>query len=279
MVAPGLTTAKQVVQSLASTGLQPNFYAGTGNVLLAITAIVLAGSVWRIFSTIRSRAERAAAWRAVLVLSWLLVPFVLALIESVVGQSVFQARYLLVSLPAVPLLLAWTVLDRRIPAVLGFAALAVLIALRAAQLLPSYGASPENWRSATSYVLAQSGPRDCVAFYPLDNRMPFQYYVGNRAASAPRSILPAVPWSDVHAYVEDYATLAAGRLSALRSECARVWLLTSHEGSVGGPPTSRRNYTRLQAMLAVLGKEYRQTRTQSFGTAKTVTLTAFTAAG
>jgi mannosyltransferase len=276
--APSLTTAKQVVQSLASTGLQPNFYAGTGNVLLAITAIVLAGSAWRIWSMIRSHAERAAAWRPVLVLSWLVVPFVLALIESAVGQSVFQARYLLVSLPAVPLLLAWMVLDRRVPAALGFAALAVLIALRAAQLVPSYGVSPENWRSATSYVLAQSRARDCVAFYPLDNRMPFQYYVGKRAAGAPRSILPAVPWGQVHAYVEDYVTPSASELSNLPSECGRLWLLTSHEGTVGGPLTSRQNYTRLQTMLAVLGREYRHTRTQSFGTAKTVTLTAFTGA-
>jgi hypothetical protein len=276
--APSFETAKQVVQSLASTGLQPNFYAGTGNVLLALTGVLVAVAVWRISSMARSRDQRAAVWGPALVLSWLVVPFVLALAESAVGQSIFQARYLLVSLPAVGLLLAWTLLDRRVPAVLAVAGLAALLALRAAQLAPTYGVSPENWRAASAHVLSRGQPGDCVAFYPLDNRQPFQYYVGAAASRAPRSILPAVPWRVVRPYVEDYATLPPAQLSALRSRCKRVWLLTSHEGRVGGPPTSRRNYTRLNALLGALNRQYPRSVRQSFGTAKTVTLTLFTGA-
>ena len=276
--APSFETAKQVVQSLASTGLQPNFYTGTGNVLLALTGLVLAVAGWRIYSAVRSRDRRPGAWGAVLVLSWLVVPFVLALVESWVGQSIFQARYLLVSLPAVGLLLAWTLLEHRAPVVLGLAGLAVILALRAAQLAPTYGVSPENWRAATSHVLSQARPGDCVAFYPLDNRQPFQYYVGAAAIRGPRSILPALPWPVVRPYVEDYATLPPAQLSALRSRCTRVWLLTSHEGTVGGPPISRRNYTRLTALLAALNRQYPRSVRQSFGTAKTVTLTLFTGA-
>jgi hypothetical protein len=210
------------------------------------------------------------------VLSWLVVPFVLALAESAVGQSIFQARYLLVSLPAVGLLLAWTLLDRRVPAVLAVAGLAALLALRAAQLAPTYGVSPENWRAASAHVLSRGLPGDCVAFYPLDNRQPFQYYVGAAASRAPRSILPAVPWRVVRPYVEDYATLPPAQLSSLRSHCKRVWLLTSHEGTVGGPPISRRNYTRLSALLGALNRQYPRSVRQTFGTAKTVTLTLFT---
>ena len=269
---PSLTTAKQVVQALASSGLQPNFYAGTGNVLLALTGVVLVFALWRIWRMVRAPREGAAAWGPVLVLSWLVVPFALALAESAVGQSIFQARYLLVSLPAIALLIAWALLDRRTPAVLGFGLLAALIALRAAQLAPSYGVSPENWRAATDYVLSQARPGDCAAFYPIDNRMPFQYYLRGRAAVAPRSILPAVPWTQVHAYVEDYATLAPAQVPGLRPDCARVWLLTSHEGTVGGPPVSRENYTRLHAMLAALEREYPQTTMRPFGAAKTITL-------
>jgi mannosyltransferase len=298
---PSFTTAKQVVQSVASTGLEPNFYTDTGNALLVLTGVVLLFGVGRICLMLSRRDERRAAWGPALLLAWLVVPFVLALLESAVGQSIFQARYLLVSLPAVALLLAWGLFGReipgggirrgasirggartlggaRIPTVLAVTVVAALIALRALQLAPAYGVSPENWRAATSYVLARAGTGDCVAFYPLDNRMPFEYYLGSRAASAPRSVLPAAPWGQVRAYVEDYATLSASRVSAVRSRCARVWLLTSHEGTVGGPPISRLNYVRLRALVAALGQEYPQSRSRSFGTAKTVTLTAFTGA-
>jgi hypothetical protein len=277
--APSSETAKQVVQSLASTGLQPNFYTATGNVLLALTGIVLLFGLWRIWSLVRGPGGWTAAWAPVLVLSWLVVPFALALLESAFGQSIFQARYLLVSLPAVALLLAWTVLDRRVPALLSFTALAVLIALRAAQIAPTYGVSPEDWRAATTHVLARAQAGDCVAFYPLDNRQPFQYYLGGAAARAPRPILPELPLSQARPYVEDYATLSPAQRSELRSRCTRVWLLTSHEGTVGGPPISRRNYARLNALLAALRREYPATSRQTFGTAKTVTLTLFRGAG
>ena len=312
--APSFTTAKQVVQALASTGLQPNFYTDTGSALLALTAVVLLIAVGRICLMWSRRDQRRAAWRPTLVLAWLVVPFALALLESAFAQSVFQARYLLVSLPAVALLLAWALLGResprgtripagarisggtqipagarisrgaRIPAraristALAVTAVAALIALRALQLAPAYGVSPENWRAATSYVLARAHAADCVAFYPLDNRMPFQYYLGSGAATAPRSVLPAAPWGQAHAFVEDYATLSASQVSAVRSRCARVWLLTSHEGTVGGPPISRLNYVRLRTLVAALGHEYQHASTRSFGTAKTVTLTVFTGA-
>jgi len=77
--------------------------------------------VWRIWSIVRGTGGWAAASAPVVVLSWLIVPFVLALIESAAGQSIFQARYLLVSLPAIALLLGWTLLDRRSPGGIGIA--------------------------------------------------------------------------------------------------------------------------------------------------------------
>jgi mannosyltransferase len=277
---PSFTTTKQIVQSLASTGLQPNFYTSTGNVLLALTAVVLVLGLVRIGSLLRDPARHGAARGPMLALAWLVVPFLFALLESVLGQSIFQARYLLVSLPAVSLLLAWTALGRGAPVALGTIVVVALVALRTLQLAPAYGVSPEDWRAATSYVVGQARPGDCVAFYPLDNRMPFQYYLASRGpaalATAPRPILPAVPWTQVRAYVEDYASLSAARLSELGSRCTRVWLLSSHEGAVGGPPVSRANHARLQAMLAALGRDYPRTASRTFGTAHTIALTMFT---
>ena len=267
---PSFTTAKQVLDTLASSGLQPNFYTGTGDILLVLTGIVAAIGVVRIWPLVRGPA-RPGSFGPVLVLAWLVIPFVLALLESAVGQSIFQARYLLVSLPAVALLLSWAALTGRVPAVAGWALVATLIGLRAAQLVPSYGDSPENWRAAASYVVSASRPGDCIAFYPLDNRMPLQYYLRGRAA--PRPILPAVPWGRVRAYVEDYATLSRRQLNAVRASCSRVWLFTSHEGTAGGPPISRRNLARLDQLRTSLGRTYPSVTSRPFGTAKTVTLT------
>jgi mannosyltransferase len=271
---PGLsvTTVKQVVRSLASTGLQPNFYTGTGGILLVLTAIVLIVGAYRLWRLAASADGRGAAFGPSLVLAWMVIPFLLALVESALGQSIFEPRYLLVSLPAVALVLAWTALDRGIPWVVGVGLIAALLALRGAQLAPSYGRSPENWRAATSYVVARAEPRDCIAFYPLDNRQPFQYYVGT-GAEAPRSILPAVPWNVVRPYVEDYATLSSSQVAALPAQCGRVLLVSSHQGEVGGPPVSRQNHNRLVALVAALKREYPRARTISFGTAKTITLT------
>jgi hypothetical protein len=273
-----LTTAKQVVQSLASTGLQPNFYTGSGDLLLALTGVVVGLGVVRIALLLRSAQTRPASWGPVLMLAWIVVPFVLALLESALGQSVFQARYLLVSLPAVALLLAWTALAPGVPRLLGVAVVALLIGLRAAQLVPAYGVSPENWRAATSYVLAHARPADCVAFYPRDNRMPFQYYGGSRPLK-PTPILPAAPLSAVRAYVEDYGTLTSAEISRLPARCGRVWLLSSHEGAVGGPPISRGNYVRLQSLLSGLGREYPRVLSRPFGTARTITVTLFSSGG
>jgi mannosyltransferase len=271
---PSVTTAKQVVQALASSGLQPNFYTGTGGILLALTALVLGGGGWRLWRLAADPGGRSAAFGPSLVLAWMVIPFLLALVESTLGQSIFQPRYMLVSLPAVSLLLAWTALSRRVPLAVGIGLVTVLLALRVAQLAPSYGVSPENWRAATSYVAAHAEPGDCLAFYPLDNRQPFQYYVGGRAG-APRSILPAVPWNAVPAYVEDYATLPSSQVGALPARCGRVLLVSSHEGAVGGPPISRQNHARLLALETGLKREYPRSRTLSFGTAKTITLTVF----
>ncbi len=268
---PSLGTAKQVVQALTSSGLQPNFYTSTGGVLLGLAAVVLATGAWM---TIRGLARREpAAWRPALLLSWLLVPIALALLVAIAGQSIFQARYLLVSLPAVGLLLGWTLMQRPVPRVLGACLLTVLLVLQALQLAPSYGASPENWRAATSYVLTRSRPGDCTAFYPQDSRTPFKYYLGRR--SAPPSVLPQVPWSLVHPYVEDYASLAGPQLSLLPSACARVWLISSHEGQVGGPPASRSDYARYLRLEAGLRREYGHAQSANFGYRGAVVVSLF----
>jgi hypothetical protein len=270
---PSFRVLRQIVQALTSSGLQPAFYTSTGTALLALTLAVLAAGAVRTVVTAR-RGGPAATHGPTLVLSWLLVPAMVAAVESGLGQSIFQARYLLVSLPAVSLLAAWTLTDRRLPRPLIIAAVAALVTLRALQLAPAYGVSSENWRGATGYVLAHSRRSDCIAFYPLDNRQAFRYYLGSPSV-APRPILPALPWSRIRPFVEDYTSLPAATVARLPASCGRVWLVGSHEGRSGGPPVSRVNYRRFLALTSGLHRLYPNLRSLDFGAQGIVTVSLY----
>jgi mannosyltransferase len=268
---PSFRVLVQVVQAATSSGVQPAYYTSTTTALLVLTLVLLLAGAIRVWDVAR---ERGVVWRPALMLSWLLVPAAVALLESAVGQSIFEPRYLLVSLPAVSLILAWTLTDRRLPRWLSLGAIAAVITLRALQLAPAYGVPSENWRGATSYVLSNAQPGDCVAFYPLDNRQAFRYYL-NDFGQAPRPILPATPWRQVRPFVEDYASLSNAQIAQVSRECGRVWLVASHEGRVGGPPISKGNWTRYQLLMNGLESHYAMLPTTSFGQDGVVTVTLF----
>jgi hypothetical protein len=200
-------------------------------------------------------AARAASgefdWRLLLLLSWLVVPLALVLLESLIGQSIFQPRYVVMCLPPVSVLLAWTIIDRRLPRAIAVAALGGLLALRALQVAPAYGVSLENWAAAAPYVIAHARTGDCMAFYPSDSRAAFKYYI-RPGTTPPPLVLPATSWSVEPQYLEDYQTLSASELTGLRSRCSRVWLVYSHEGSPLGTPGSQAHYRRLLALSSGL---------------------------
>lgn len=254
---PSFIIDKQVAQALTSAGLEPTFRPTTTTyALLVVTLLALA--VIGVAIAARDRELGPG-----LVLAWAMVPVVLAAIESIAGQSIFVARNLLTVLPAVALLLGWG-LTR---AGAGFVLVAVLVVLRALQLGPAYGVSPEDWRAATGYVLSRARAGDCVAFYPADGRNAFRYYVSGHA---PRSVLPAVPWSYERAYIEKYATL-----TGVPRGCSRLWLISSHAGRPRGPAASRANRARYLRLRAMLQSAYRISHTRRFGYADAVTVEQF----
>jgi hypothetical protein len=273
---PSYKTLRQVVQSLGSVGLEPNFYTPTGRWLLFLTlALTLAAAV-RVGYALRPGADRRQAWRSSLVLGWLVLPLAITVVISELSQSIFQARYLLVSLPAVALLLGWlldgiwqsaggpvSVKPLAGPAVAA-ALLATLLSLRVLQLAPSYGKSTEPWRAASQFVLDRARPGDCLAFYPLDVRMPFRYYL-RPDAPAPTPVLPSLPLNRVRPFIEQYVVPAAPSLASAVSGCSRVWLVSSHGGEADGPPLSRANYSRYFVLLGRLERRYPSLSSASFG--------------
>jgi mannosyltransferase len=243
---PNFKIERQVIGALTSAGFEPNFRPTVVSTPLAIVTLAL-------LVLAASRIVRRRDWGAVLALSWLIVPVGLMLIWSFVGQPIFTPRNLLVSLPAVALLLGWVIMSSRVPPVAAWGAIAVLIALRAVVLVPSYGSSPENWRAATAYVTQAAQPGDCIAFYPLDGSMPFDYYAGR----------PVEP------HVEQYQTprVAPG--------CSRVWLVASHQGLPTGTAASRAHYARYLAVRGALARRYPRQSTRSFGYASVIWVSLF----
>ena len=176
-------------------------------------------------------------------------------------------------------MLAWALHHPRLPAGLGVCALAIVLVLRALQLAPSYGVSPEPWRAVTRIVAAASTDAPaCVAFYPLDGRMPFDYYLSAGAASAARAltpVLPALPWRSVHPYVEQYVVPSPAGLAAITRACPRLWLIASHQGQRDGPPGSRADYRSYRALSAALAHLYARRRIRSFGWAAAIRVTRY----
>ncbi len=264
----------QVLQSLTSAGLEPSFHAtATTTLLLVLTIVLLIAAAASLLPIFRPAGHDRQAWAAGLILSWILVPVLLTLIYSLVFQPLFLPRNLLMSLPAVAILLGAGLSHPRLSPRVAWTVLAILVVFRAAQVVPSYGTSPEPWREASAYVLGRSHPGDCVAFYPADGRMAFQYYFARRSdrgTPLPRPILPVVRFGTVRTYVEDYATLTPGQIRRRGASCRRLWFVSSHEGQPDGPPPSRANRARFLALQTRLELAFGHGQTRQFGYASAI---------
>ncbi|MGZ4165400.1 MAG: glycosyltransferase family 39 protein [Solirubrobacteraceae bacterium] len=260
----------QVLQSLTSAGLQPVFHHSVTT--KALMWFTVAAVVALVADTIRRGRRGEPVWAMTLVLGWCVLPAALTFLYSLVSSPVFVPRNVLVSTPAVALALAPAIADRRWPR---FAALALLLAVLVARAVPvirAYGVSPEPWRAVTAHVLAQARPGDCVAFYPADARMAFQYYVGSGPATrrAPRSVLPEATWGVVRTYVEDYAVPAPKVLARRTAGCQRMWLVSSHEGQPNGPPLARAHRARWLALSAELQRRFGSAPPAKYGYASVI---------
>ncbi len=261
----------QVLQSLTSAGLQPSFHrtATTTPLLIATILLLIVIAVW----AVRLWWQRENAWGIGLVISWLVVPVAITFVYSLIAQPLFQPRNVLMSVPAVALILGAAIGHPRLPRYVGPAALIVLVGLRALQLGASYGVSPEPWRQATAYVQARARPGDCIAFYPLDGRMAFQYYIGTDGSAdsrAPRSILPVTPWGAVQPYVERYDSLTPAQIAERSKSCRRLWFISSHEGQLDGPAQSLANRARYVQLRGRLAAAFGHAPIKQFGYAAAV---------
>jgi Dolichyl-phosphate-mannose-protein mannosyltransferase len=266
----------QTAMTLLSGGMPPNFHHTATSILTTILSGAL--TVWTLALAVR------AGWRIRLLAAWLLIPAVVALALSAAGEPIELARCAILLMPALSLLLVWLLARATLPRGAGIAAFAVLVALRLLQIVPSYGASPEDWKAASAYVLSPSAGRSaCVAFYPQDGREVFQYYLqrsavaapGRAAIQGPTPVLPTLPFGIVKPFVEQYETLAGGQLAAVRKRCSVLFLLASHIGQSSGPAVSRAHAARYEELLQALAQRYPSHSSRQFGWAAPVYVTRY----
>jgi mannosyltransferase len=151
--------------------------AGNGAAPLLVALVVLA--VGLPFAA-RARPERAALG---LVAAWLLAPPVLSFLISQV-HPMFLPRYLVVSLPALALLLGAAVAAVR-PPLLGVAAAAAVLVAASTSLYRWYQRPPlEDWQGASAYLLSQSRPGEGVV-YQMSWAVPAISYYERRFGDRP----------------------------------------------------------------------------------------------
>jgi hypothetical protein len=262
VAAPTWKGIGQMARWLTSAGMPPNFHPTATTVATLVVSLAVLAVVG--VALVRSRQ---GSWVPLLIAAWLVVPVLLSIGESLAGQPILLYRNSLVALPAVALLLAWGLMRPGVPTWIGWSGLGVLLVLRALQLGPSYGVSPENWKGATRYVSARAQPGDCIAFFPSDGRMPFSYYARDPGL---RSVLPDVPWSARRPFVEQYTAPSSARLAAIEASCPRLWLVASHYGAANGSAASRRNYARYGQLRDALKRRYPEHTSATFGWASPV---------
>jgi uncharacterized membrane protein len=156
-----------------------------GAVLAAVLCALACYGFVRAFATGRR-------WQAVFAAAWLLVPVALDFVESKFDRSLFNARYLIVVLPALLFLAAAGVaaLPRRS---LGVAVCGALVAIMLAYTASWYRApSVEGFRGGTHYILSDARAGDRIVYYPeLQLGGPAQgvtYYESRAPADDPRPI-------------------------------------------------------------------------------------------
>lgn len=191
-------------------------------VACALAAVAIAAAV-------RSRGERCPY---ALVLAWLAVPLVGAALLSL-AKPLFLARYLIVMLPPLAILVALGV--RALRPRWAVAAVAVALAANLHALAGWYpGEEKEglDFRSAAAQIAEEGSPRDGIAFYRPSRRLPVEYYLRREdaLAGAPTPVFPTAAWGDFD-LIGDYerrvpqSTSWAAFVAPAASRHQRIWLV------------------------------------------------------
>lgn len=200
-------------------------------ILYLIGALVALGVYW-----FKARRRVRRTWDIGMVTAWILVPPVLTFLLSL-SVPVFLSRYLIVTLPALVLLVGVGVNAIK-PRSIGYGMLGVVVLLSVVRNVPAYTSSTEDWRSATAFVLDRADTDDMIVFYVADGRVPYGYYEKRATATTSPEILR------YEVVTKDQPESVVDALVASVSESGdrRVWVVLSHDNARRGPAIEQQLY-------------------------------------
>jgi len=198
-------------------------HAGNGGYVLFAIVLAFAGiglvDAWRAWRRSASVSQRLAA---LLIPTWLMLPLGATFAVSFV-KPMFHPRYLLITLPALALLVGRGIASAR-PRAAAAGGVAATFVLAGFALARWYGDfRKEDWRGAASLIVSSARPGDAIAFIPARMRLPFEVYMDEPRTPIPA--YPSEPWGAFDALTPQSRDIAAA-LSAVRA--SRVWLVISH---------------------------------------------------
>jgi hypothetical protein len=191
-------------------------------------------------------------WNHLFVAIWALAPVTATFVFSWIVKPVFQTRFLIVSLPALPLLAGAGIARLKRPW-LQAAVLTVMLCLSARSITKWYGEfTTEDWRNSTRYVLSTAHPGDGAIFYSFWGIHPFSYYqdrIGNKQGGPTVVDLSLPPPGHGKAVKH----LNEPLLSSLASKYDNLYFILCYDTSFRGDPdkdeilaTIERNYTKVE---------------------------------
>ena len=165
-------------------------------------------------------ATTLIVWPALLV-----VPGLTALIISPI-QPVFTERYLIVSVPALVILMLEGIRQIRRATLQQGVVVLVVGLFFLGQTTWYRGAETEDWPGATSYVAGSARPGDGIVFVAPFGRLGFEYELVVRRGQSPvlKPLLPSHPWGQPLTETDTTASDVQSLPAAVKS-VQRVWLV------------------------------------------------------
>jgi len=148
------------------------FLGGSGEKLV-LSAILWIAAL-RAIGRERAEQNRGMFWRGALLILWAVVPILLLALISI-ANPLFVQRYMIFCLPATVMLAARGMIalpQHRI----GLWLVVALCVFSLVNVFLGYAKPREDWRGATSAVIAAAAPGDAVLIFPFFARTGFDYY-------------------------------------------------------------------------------------------------------
>jgi len=192
-----------------------------------------------------SAKPSAETWRQGLLFVWLFLPIAVVLGFSILVQSWFINRYLLICLPALVLIAAQGVGALR-PSWLAVTAFATILITSFAGLPQyyRYRIQYQEWKATTDYIVSHQRPGDGAVFCVAHGRLLFEYYRDKDHLPTQSSGLdlayPDLKNQDTDPRALSYfPPLSDDQISAMVVQHQRVWFVLYPDDWVPGYETSR----------------------------------------